>query len=385
MNEMVPGAFTGVVPAHLQNAASVNDDLAGGVQAGFGLITYKGKVWTIKYRGDERQLLRDDGDGPRNSLELVIVKSSPHISKIWYEAGYVEGSTSAPDCFSANGIVPDISSVKKQAASCAACPKNAWGSRITPQGKQGKACSDAKRLAVVPMGDIANETFGGPMLLRVPAASLQDMAMFAKTMQKQGYPYNGIATRIAFDPAEAYPKFVFTAIRPLSAEEYALVVEHMNSVRTEQILAESVEMEPAAEVAAPIPFEQTVTPGVTPAFTPPAQAAPVQAAPVAATPPAAPVAATPPAAQATAGGFGPTTGPASTQSAPTAAAPASNPATAAQPNTPTPSVQSEPATQPSDGGAEPAGSTSPAVSASTTDDFTASLDAQLAALLPATA
>jgi hypothetical protein len=242
-NIMIPEKF-GQVSTKFAGVKTDND-LAAGVQAGFGLIGYKGKVWSIRYRGDEQQLLRDDGDGPRNSIEVVVIKGAPYISKIWYEKGYVEGSNAAPDCFSPNGVVPDPQSTKKQSNACANCPQNVWGSKITEAGKKGKACSDSKRLAVVPVGDIPNETFGGPMLLRVPAASLQDLATFGNKMQNLGYPYFAIATRIAFDANEAYPKFLFSAIRPLTDEEADLVIQHQNSAEVARVLAEGTEHQTA--------------------------------------------------------------------------------------------------------------------------------------------
>lgn len=242
-NIMIPEKF-GQVSTKFAAVKNEND-LAAGVQAGFGLIGYKGKVWSIRYRGDEQQLLRDDGDGPRNSIEVVILKGASYISKIWYQQGYVEGSTAAPDCFSPNGVVPDPQSTKRQSNACANCPQNVWGSKITEAGKKGKACSDSKRLAVVPLGDIPNETYGGPMLLRVPAASLQDLATFGNKMQNLGYPYFAIATRIAFDPNEAYPKFTFSAIRPLTDEEAEQVLVLQPSQEVSRVLAEGSEHQTA--------------------------------------------------------------------------------------------------------------------------------------------
>lgn len=239
-NQVVIPQNFGSVSTKFANVKTEND-LAAGVQAGFGLIGYKGKVWSIRYRGEEQQLLRDDGDGPRNSIEVVILKGASYISKIWYEKGYVEGSTAAPDCFSPNGVVPDPQSTKRQSNACANCPQNVWGSKITEAGKKGKACSDSKRLAVVPVGDIPNETFGGPMLLRVPAASLQDLATYGNKMQNLGYPYFAIATRIAFDPNEAYPKFVFSAIRPLTDEEAEQVLALQPTQEVSRVLAEGSE------------------------------------------------------------------------------------------------------------------------------------------------
>lgn len=237
MSALIPANFGSISTKFAQQNA--NDDLSSGIQSSFGLIGYKGKVWSIRYRGDDKPLMRDDGDGPRGSIEVVILNSSKAVSKIWYEQGYVEGSNAAPDCFSNNGVTPEPTSAKKQCDSCAVCPHNQWGSRITPAGKSGKACADSKRLAVVPSEDINNEMFGGPMLLRVPAASLQDLAMYGQKMNQMGYPYFSVATRISFDPAESYPKFVFNAIRPLKDEEADLVLAARDGHQVDRILSEN--------------------------------------------------------------------------------------------------------------------------------------------------
>jgi hypothetical protein len=272
----------------------VENDLGAGVSQGFGLVGYKGKVWSIRHRGEEHQLMRDDGDGPRSSIEVVIVKASPVIGKIWYEKGYVEGSNEAPDCFSSNGVVPDNSSPKKQCETCALCDKNKWGSAPTRPGQppsKGKACSDSKRYAVVPLGDIQNELYGGPLLLRVPAASMGAGADYGTMMAKLGYPYYAIGTRIQFDPKESYPKFLFSAIRPLNDEEALMVKELQNDVRTARVLADD-QVTPPAQAAAPTvhsvfeqpPVNALPAPAPAPKQESPKQEAPKQEAPKAAKP-----------------------------------------------------------------------------------------------------
>jgi hypothetical protein len=256
MSNLIPVNF-GPVSKVFANQP-VEDELSAGVSSGYGIISYRGKVWRTKYRGEERDLMRADGDGPRASIEVVILKSSMNKSKIFYKDGYKEGSSESPDCFSANGMTPDISSKNKQANTCDACPMNAWGSRVTSAGKPGKACSDSKRIAIVPLEDLENEAFGGPMLLRVPAASLQDAAGFSQKMAQIGYPLQGIAVRISFDTKEAFPKFVFSAIRPLTDDEAQRVLDLRNDPRTMRVLSETVEAsaEPV-QVAAPANvFEQ---------------------------------------------------------------------------------------------------------------------------------
>lgn len=239
--------------------ASVNDELSAGIEMGFAILGFKGKVWSIRHRGEERTLMRPDGDGPRNSIEAVILRASSAKSKIWYEHGYVEGSTEAPDCFSTNGVTPDPGSKKPQSQVCATCPMNQWGSRMTPAGKKGKACSDAKRVAIAPLQDIPNELYGGPMLLRVPAASLQGLATYADQLKGMGFQYFAVGTRIAFDPAEAYPKFQFSPIRLLTADEAQQVIALRDSPQVTRILAEGdggTVFQPQIAGPAPIQFEQ---------------------------------------------------------------------------------------------------------------------------------
>lgn len=249
-----------------------NDELGAGVSSSYGVIGYKGKVWSLRYQTTDEVLMRDDGDGPRNSIEVVIVKASAAVSKIFYKGGYVEGSSAAPDCWSANGVTPDGSVQNKVHSTCADCPMNAWGSRVTESGKQGKACADSRRVAVVPVGDIDNDRFGGPMLLRIPAASLKDLKAYGDLLNGYNYPYYAVATRVSFDPKEAYPKFVFQAIRPLTDAEAMKIKALRDDKRVGTVLAEtavSAAPQASAPPVASSPFEQ---PPATPFEQPAAQA-----------------------------------------------------------------------------------------------------------------
>lgn len=246
----------------------VQDDLSAGIAASFAVMGYKGKVWSVKYRGDEKQLLRDDGDGARNSIEVVIVASSRHLSKIYYASGYVEGSSAAPDCFSNNSVTPDPSSVHLQNPTCASCERNKWGGKISElTGKPAKECQDNKRLAIVPLLDIPNEIYGGPMLLRVPAASLQEIAQFDNKMRQLGYPHYAYGTRISFDTSLAYPKFQFSPIRPLTDAEAKKVIELRGHPLTARVLSETSGVVTSAGnnvVDAASVFEQPPKPEVKP-------------------------------------------------------------------------------------------------------------------------
>lgn len=244
--------FTGgKVPQKLAaKLAGDNDDLSSGVRGGYSVLSIRGSRWHVKV-GDEETTITDSETGdPVGSLRLVILKASPNVSKNYYQGGYEEGANEAPTCWSIDGITPDPGA-EKQADSCAACPKNQFGSRVTDTGKKVKACSDSRRLAVIPEGDFKNEVYGGPMLLRVPAGSLSNLAQFGKKMKDRGFPYNTIVTRTSFDHTVSYPKLEFNAVRPLTDEEADSIIELLNdhefSDKIEAVLAKDLEVVPDAD------------------------------------------------------------------------------------------------------------------------------------------
>jgi hypothetical protein len=234
----------GNLPANLRNAMGNRpaDELGGGITSGFAVVSIRGKAWRIKHRGEERTLMREDGDGPRSSIDVVIVKAAPQIAKIWYQSGYVEGSTAPPDCWSVDGIKPDPASPKLQSPTCAGCPQNAWGSAVRPGGSgKGKACADSKRLAIVPEGDMENEIHGGPMLLRVPPASLGAVKQYADTLNAIGLAPFGVVTRMKFDPSTEYPAISFEAVRVLEEDEAETILKHRASPLVERILNTAID------------------------------------------------------------------------------------------------------------------------------------------------
>lgn len=212
-----------------------NTGLTEGVGGALPVVSIKGGRFAVKYAGERTVITNNDGD-PVGSLEAVIVAAKAQVSKIYYENQFSEGDAEAPDCWSLDGEKPDPQSAHPQHSNCAGCPQNQWGSRITDSGKKAKRCQDNRRVAIVPANDIANEAFGGPMLLRVPAASLQDLKKYADGMSAQGFQHAKIVTRIGFDTNVAYPRLTWGAVRPLSAEELGQVVEHFKSGAADGVL-----------------------------------------------------------------------------------------------------------------------------------------------------
>jgi hypothetical protein len=221
------------------------------VQSSFAVIKTLGKIWKIRYRGEET-LIRDERGQPRQELDVVVVAASAAISKNYYAKGYAQGDDASPDCFSVDGQTPDPTSPHKQANVCATCPQNQWGSQMTPNGKKAKACKDQRLVAVVPLGDIPNEAMGGPMLLRLAPTSLVSFSRYADYLERKGVgDMSWVGTKLTFDHDVSYPKIEFTAISYVTEDQDAQIAEVMKSPAIERILYNYGSTETATEAAEP--------------------------------------------------------------------------------------------------------------------------------------
>lgn len=210
------------LPAYLlaNTDANVNDELGSG-GGGFKVMGFKGKVWSVKENGEAKPIMRDGSPSPY--IDVVVVKVWPlnkDNAKVYYAGKYVEGSDGKPDCYSNDGVKPSEYAADPQSSSCATCPHNQWGARITEDGKKAKVCQDSKRVAIAVPGHL-----GDPMLLRVPATSLQalrDLGAFATSRRTSYYK---LLTRIGFDYTKAYPKLTFQGLGYLDETSVAAVEE----------------------------------------------------------------------------------------------------------------------------------------------------------------
>ena len=235
------------MPAHFNalagNLPDMNSAANEGLSAGFAIIGYKGRNWRIKHRGSEVVVSATDAQGrqqPSAWLDVVIVGISPAISKQYYAKRFTEGDDAAPDCFSTDGVQPDAASTAKQSAACSMCPQNVWGSRVNDNGNKIKACQDARRIAVVPLGDIENASFGGPMMLRVPPMSLTNLADYGRNLQRLGAQPYMVGTTLSFDQSVAYPLIQFAATGWLEPEQFAAAQRTMEDPMVQRVLADTV-------------------------------------------------------------------------------------------------------------------------------------------------
>jgi len=273
------------LPAFLQRqdladaAKAFNASALGGIKVGgFPRVSIAGSKFFIIDSSAEnpRQLITAvDPTGavlPAMMLSAVVVGANPYLTKTYYEGEFVPGSEEEPDCSSDDGVVPDAHLANPVSAACATCPKNMWGSKITPQGKEVKACSDSKRLVILPSADLGFKALG----LSISPASLKEWGAYARALSSKGIPVFAAVTRITFDITATFPKLNFAFERLLTQEEFVLVEQRMNSDEVKNI--ERPVRTERAPAALPAPVQQAPAAQPAPAQPAPAQPAPVPAA-----------------------------------------------------------------------------------------------------------
>ena len=197
-NIQIPAHLAGKVGAPSVLAQSLTGGLATGGD-GFPRISIKGSRFRIVDGGDETVL-------DSTKIDVIIVGANPRLSKTWYEKAWTpDAEPSAPDCFSLTGVGPHTDSTNPQNDLCASCPQNAWGSKLTPQGQQIKACADQKRLAVV----AADDADGSVYLLQVTPGALKGLNAYQKELSTRGIPPEIVKTTLSFDTDASYPKLAF--------------------------------------------------------------------------------------------------------------------------------------------------------------------------------
>jgi hypothetical protein len=247
-------AFRGIKPAQAFQTLDPNaESLADGIGQSYGIVGYKGKVWTLRLRGNTYQFNRPDDGSPAAFLDVIILRSPTYKSKSYYPAGsFVDGQVGTrPICAALDGANPDIDIAQPQANACAICPRNAF--KVNAEGHKTRECSDYKRLAVLILPSQTKPLLGAalmePVFLRIPAASLNDLAQLGEQMQAMGFHYSSFVTRIGFNPEKPHPQMTFRALQALTDREGPLVLPLREDAQSLRITGEN-------EVGKPRPAQQ---------------------------------------------------------------------------------------------------------------------------------
>lgn len=148
-----------------------------------------------------------DGAQYEGPMKAVVVDFI--TKRFLYDQPYEEDNVAPPTCFAIgskpNELKPSPNSPEVQAASCAECPNNVFGSA----GK-GKACKEYRVLAVLP----ENATEEMPlMFLKVSPGALKNFDNFvALAKTRFNVAPVGVVASIDFDKSKTYPQLTFTAV-----------------------------------------------------------------------------------------------------------------------------------------------------------------------------
>lgn len=242
---LVGGAIS--VPDYIRNATQ-EDTPNVIVREGVPSLTFTGKIWTINANGEKTKLMRtvDDEEVPVAVLPCVILDYAKSRGRSYYEGNYDPDNTSAPKCWSTDGVSPDDAVPEPVNPKCAGCPMSVKGSRVTDNGKATVACSQHRILAIVPVKAMHLP----PLRLKLAITSDYDgqskelaaAGKFAFTnyldfINGKGITHTyTIVTNLTFDPNTAYPKLMFTPKRWLEPDELARVKELRNDPGMDLIL-----------------------------------------------------------------------------------------------------------------------------------------------------
>jgi hypothetical protein len=178
------------------------------------------------------------GKAIRGEFNAIIVAMLPKVSRTFYAGKYdPDAKPTLPDCWSNNGDTPEAKSPKRQSANCANCKNNIDGSG---ENGKGKACRFQRRVAVMLEGDDSGDTYQ----FNIPAKSLfgkgsgntHPFESYVRYLAANDESIDYVVTNIAYNLDADTMELQFTPVRPITDEEYELVVAAQADPATQRII-----------------------------------------------------------------------------------------------------------------------------------------------------
>ena len=204
------------------------------------------------------------GKAIRGEFNAIIVAMLPKVSRTYYAGKYdPDAKPTMPDCWSNNGDVPEAKASNRQASNCASCPKNIDGSG---ENGKGKACRFQRRVAVLLEGDDSGDTYQ----FNIPAKSLfgkgsgntHPFESYVRFLAANDESVDYVVTNIAYNLDADTMELQFTPVRPITDEEYELVVAAQADPATQRLVqltvaeADGVTAKPKAAAKAEVEEEE---------------------------------------------------------------------------------------------------------------------------------
>lgn len=164
------------------------------------------------------------GNAVRGEINVIIVDALPKVSRTYYAKAYdPSAEATLPDCWSNLGDKPEAAASNKQHANCADCPQNVKGSG----GGERRACRFQRRVAVMlendASGDVYQFNIPSKSLFGKGAGNVHPFESYTKFLAGNGLSIDAVVTNISYDSNADSMELLFTPLREISDDEFALV------------------------------------------------------------------------------------------------------------------------------------------------------------------
>jgi len=241
----------------------------------FPRISSNRRMFSIVESGADPIVIKDENGNPVHQLDVVILGANMGVYKTFYAKGYDSKAAvkEAPICWSATGEAPHPASKEKQSDRCATCKQNVFGSKINPNGKKAKACSDSKRLLVVSPDDLEGPIY----MVNISATALKSLNTYHKFLNHNNAVVQQVATRLSFDENSDVPVFQFAYVGALTQEDFNKVIKRLEEPEVIEFMEGTLDTETdAPRNLGPDPDDEEVQTAPAPAPAPKAEEKPAR-------------------------------------------------------------------------------------------------------------
>lgn len=188
-----------------------------------------------------------------NTLDCIVIANA--YENAYYEGKFDPNNPKPPVCYAIHvnedEMVPHEKAAKPQAASCAECPMNEWGSAAE---SKGKACKNIRRLALLPpdaITDAAKISSAESLFLKLPVMSVKNWSLYVNNVATEyKRPPFAVVTQISTIPdTKAQFKVTFKTGYKINDAEMieALVARHEREKQTIDFPYQAEVAKPAQE------------------------------------------------------------------------------------------------------------------------------------------
>lgn len=188
-------------------------------------------------------------DSPLVNNEMTCIVLDSILENVTYDGAYSEDNRSPARCFAFGRLEEEMKPHASVTArgqecnnQCAGCERNKYG---TADVGRGKACSNRRRLAVIPFGSleartgaykpeknpktIADSTMG---FLKLPVMSVKNWSAYAKSLGAMGKAPYGVVTKVKVVPdTKSQFRVTFEAVAEITREQGQFVLARVKEAK----------------------------------------------------------------------------------------------------------------------------------------------------------